>query len=43
VANPKGVNSGVKSMVVDGKPIEGNVVPAYADGKTHEVKVILGA
>ena len=43
VANPKGVNSGVKSMVVDGKPIEGNVVPAYADGRTHEVKVFLGA
>ena len=43
VANPKGVNFGVNSMVVDGKPIQGNVVPAYADGKTHEVKVVLGA
>jgi cellobiose phosphorylase len=43
VANPEGVNFGVKSMVVDGEPIEGNVVPAYADGKTHEVKVVLGA
>jgi cellobiose phosphorylase len=43
VANPKGVNFGVQSMEVDGKPIEGNVVPAYADGKTHEVNVVLGA
>ena len=41
VANPKGVSFGVKSMVVDGKPIQGNVVPAYADGKTHDVKVVL--
>jgi cellobiose phosphorylase len=43
VANPKGFNFGVKSMEVDGKPMEGNVLPAYADGKTHEVKVVLGA
>ena len=43
VTNPKGLNFGVKSMVVDGKSIQGNVVPAYADGKTHEVKVVLGA
>jgi cellobiose phosphorylase len=43
VANPKGANSGVKSMVVDGRPIEGNLLPAYADGKTHEVTVTLAA
>jgi cellobiose phosphorylase len=43
VANPKRVNFGVKSMEVDGKPVEGNVLPAYADVKTHEVRVVLGA
>lgn len=41
VSNPNHVCSGVKSMVVDGKPVEGNVIPAFANG-THEVEVILG-
>jgi cellobiose phosphorylase len=26
---------------VDGKSIDGNIVPAFADGKTHTVKVIV--
>ncbi len=43
VSNPNGVNFGVKSMVVDGRSIQGNVLPAFADGKTHDVKVVLGA
>lgn len=42
VSNPKGVSFGVQSLVVDGKPIQGNVLPAYADGKTHDIKVTLG-
>ncbi len=41
VSNPNHVCSGVKSMVVDGKPVEGNIVPAFANG-THEVEVVLG-
>jgi cellobiose phosphorylase len=42
VSNPKGVNKGVKSMVVDGLKVEGNTVPVFGDGKTHNVKVVMG-
>ncbi len=41
VSNPDHVCSGVKSMTVDGKPVEGNVAPVFANG-THEVEVVLG-
>ncbi|HEX2905800.1 MAG TPA: hypothetical protein VHO69_02995, partial [Phototrophicaceae bacterium] len=41
VTNPNHVNQGVKSVVVDGKPITGNIVPVFADG-THTVAVTLG-
>lgn len=41
VSNPNHVCSGVKSMIVDGKPVEGNIAPAFANG-THEVEVVLG-
>ncbi len=40
--NPKGVQSGVKEIVVDGKKIEGNVVPVLPTGKVHHVKVVMG-
>ncbi|MGN0618757.1 MAG: GH36-type glycosyl hydrolase domain-containing protein [Ruminiclostridium sp.] len=41
VKNPDHVCSGVKSMTVDGKPVDGNLIPAFANG-THTVEVILG-
>lgn len=41
VKNPNHVSAGVKSMTVDGKPVDGNVIPA-ADGGVHEVEVVLG-
>ncbi len=40
--NPDHVCKGVKSVTVDGKAIEGNVLPVFGDGKTHEVEVIMG-
>lgn len=43
VSNPRNVNMGVQSMQVDGKTMKGNMVPAYADEKTHNVEVVLGA
>jgi len=43
VRNPHHVCSGVKSMKVDGKRIEGNVVPAAPPGETVNVRVVLGA
>ncbi len=43
VKNPDGVNKGVKSIVVDGKPLaSGAAVPFCWDGKTHQVEVTLG-
>jgi cellobiose phosphorylase len=43
VSNPQKAAMGGKSMVIDGKEIMGNVIPAYADGETHLVKVALGS
>jgi len=42
VRNPDRVCKGVKSISVDGKKVEGNVVPIFGDGKAHQVEVILG-
>lgn len=40
--NPDHVCKGVKSVRVDGKEVAGNVVPAFGDGRTHRVEVIMG-
>jgi cellobiose phosphorylase len=42
VTNPNGVNKGVKDMIVDGKPVIGNVIPVFKDGKTHKVVIVMG-
>lgn len=42
IENPKGVSSGVKQVTVDGKAIEGNIIPPAGDGKEHSVKVVMG-
>ena len=42
ILNPKGVSKGVKSLLVDGKKIEGNVIPVLSGKKTHKVAVVLG-
>jgi cellobiose phosphorylase len=41
VRNPEHVSWGVRSVKVDGRRIEGDVVPAVGDGKIHKVEVIL--
>ena len=41
VKNPSGVHKGVKTMVVDGNEIEGNVAPIFTSGE-HTVEVVLG-
>jgi cellobiose phosphorylase len=43
VKNPHHVSRGVKTLLVDGRPLSGHVVPVYGDGKVHEVEVTLGA
>ena len=42
IQNPDHVCRGVKRVTVDGKAIEGNVLPVFGDGKTHQVTVTLG-
>ena len=41
VKNPDHVCKGVKSMTVDGKAVDGNVIPVCSGG-VHEVEVVLG-
>lgn len=42
VENPNHVSTGVRELTVDGKKIDGNIVPLFGDGKVHEVVAILG-
>jgi cellobiose phosphorylase len=42
VDNRAGVEKGVKSITVDGNPLNGVVLPVFGDGKTHEVSVVMG-
>jgi cellobiose phosphorylase len=42
VINPDNVSSGVKSLVVDGEPLNGQLIPAFNDGKAHRVELIMG-
>ena len=40
VKNPKGVNKGVRSLLLDGQRMEGNTVP-FSEGR-HTVEVVMG-
>lgn len=42
IKNPNHVSTGISKMIVDGKEVEGNIIPVFSDGKQHEVEVILG-
>lgn len=42
ITNPNHVCKGIKSVTVDGKAIDGNVLPVFGDGKTHDVEVVMG-
>jgi cellobiose phosphorylase len=42
VSNPDHVCRGVKSVIVDGQALQGDVVPIFEDGQTHQVHVIMG-
>jgi cellobiose phosphorylase len=41
VSNPNGVSKGVASITLNGKAIEGQVLPIMAEGE-HQVEVVLG-
>jgi cellobiose phosphorylase len=42
VRNEEHVCRGVKQIIVDGKPVDGNVLPVFNDGATHSVTVVMG-
>jgi cellobiose phosphorylase len=41
VTKPQGLCKGVKSVTVDGKAIEGNLVPVLGKGN-HTIDVVMG-
>ncbi|MCD7731248.1 MAG: glycosyl transferase [Oscillospiraceae bacterium] len=41
IENPNHISKGVKSVTVDGKAINGNILPVFTSG-THEVAVVMG-
>jgi len=43
VKNEEHVCRGVKQITVDGKPVEGNVLPVFNDGAIHHVTVTMGS
>ncbi len=42
VNNPDRVNSGVRSVRIDGQPYEGSLLPVFADNQTHHVQIVMG-
>lgn len=42
ILNPEHVSRGIRSVTVDGSPIDGNVLPVFRDGAVHQVRVIMG-
>jgi cellobiose phosphorylase len=42
IKNPNHVSTGVTKMMVDGKEVQGNIIPLAGDKKVHQVEVVLG-
>ena len=42
VINPRYVSHGIAEVVVDGKKMKDNLIPAFGDEKRHMVKIIMG-
>jgi cellobiose phosphorylase len=42
IKNPNHVSTGVTKMMVDGKEVQGNIIPLTGDKKVHQVEVVLG-
>jgi cellobiose phosphorylase len=42
VQNPNGVCQGIRSLVVDGQEIEGNIVPILPGDRVHQVEAVMG-
>ncbi len=42
IKNPSHICKGIKTLLVDGADVKGNIVPVFADGKEHKVEAIMG-
>ncbi|MBP7692214.1 MAG: glycosyl transferase family 36, partial [Anaerolineales bacterium] len=42
VKNPARVSRGVRTVLVDGRPVAGQVLPVLGDGQTHAVEIVMG-
>jgi cellobiose phosphorylase len=42
VENPDHVSKGIKGVTVDGKKLKTSLLPSFADGKKHTVKITMG-
>lgn len=42
VHNPSHVSSGIRSLRVDGKPLNSSLIPVFGDGLTHVVEAVMG-
>jgi cellobiose phosphorylase len=42
VRNPQHVNRGVRELRVDGQLFDGQLIPAFGDGRTHRIEVLMG-
>jgi len=42
VANPHGVERGIRAVTLDGSPLYGRAIPLLDDGRVHEVQVVMG-
>jgi cellobiose phosphorylase len=42
VENPHRVSGGIRSVMVDGEAYHSSLLPVFADGKTHSVKIVMG-
>lgn len=42
VSNPQHASKGVRRVTIDGHEAESNLLPVFADGKIHEIEVLIG-
>ena len=42
VENPYHISSGIKEISIIGKKVDELLIPAFNDGKTHKIKIVLG-
>jgi cellobiose phosphorylase len=42
IKNPKGIQSGVREITIDGKKQKSNIIKPHRDGRVHRVDVVMG-